>query len=321
VTGVQTITVIDAEADQRLDRWFKKHFPQINHGRLEKLLRTGQVRIDGKRAQASDRLVSGQSVRIPPLDLDPAAPGAEKHVSDRDAAELRRLIIYQDDVMIAINKPPGLAVQGGPGTLRHIDGMLDALRFDFDERPKLVHRLDRDTSGVLVLARTTRAAAFFSKAFQMKDSEKTYWAVVVGVPSPRDGRINSKLAKTGTQGRERVATVDEDGQNAITDYETIEHAWPKAAWLRLTPITGRTHQLRVHCASIGTPILGDGKYGGAGAFLPGSEIARQVHLHARELILPHPTGKPVKLTAELPPHMVKTFAYFGFEPGAGKKRA
>lgn len=319
MTGVQTITVIDAEAEQRLDRWFKKHFPQIGHGKLEKLLRTGQIRIDGKRATAGDRLVSGQSIRVPPLDLEPAAPGAEKPVSDRDAAELRRLIIYQDDFIIAINKPPGLAVQGGPGTLRHVDGMLDALRFDFDERPKLVHRLDRDTSGVLVLARTTRVAAFLSKGFQSKDTQKTYWAIVAGVPTPRDGLIDSKLAKSGTKGRERVAVNGEDGQNASTHYETIEHAWPKAAWLKLTPITGRTHQLRVHCASIGVPILGDGKYGGSSAFLQGSDdIAKQVHLHARELILPLPSGKSVKLTAELPPHMVKTFAYFGFEPGAAK---
>jgi 23S rRNA pseudouridine955/2504/2580 synthase len=316
MTGVQNIVIVDAEAEQRLDRWFKRHFPQVGHGRLEKLLRTGQIRVDGKRASAGDRLTSGQSVRIPPLDLTPEAAGSERQVSARDTAELRRMVIHQDDDVIVLNKPAGLAVQGGPGTLRHIDGMLDALRFDAPDRPKLVHRLDRDTSGVLVLARNAKAAAFLAAAFKSRDSHKTYWAAVAGVPSPRDGRIDLPLAKAGGRGRERVAVGGDEAQPAVTLYETIEHAWPRAAWLKLTPITGRTHQLRVHCAELGTPILGDGKYGGSDVFLQGADIAPQVHLHARRLVMPHPKGGTLDVTAEMPPHMVKTWAYFGFELGS-----
>lgn len=317
--GVQTITVTDDEGELRLDRWFKRHFPQIGHGRLEKLLRTGQIRVDGKRAAAGDRLISGQSVRVPPIDLE-TTEGTERTltVSARDAASLQAMIIHMDDDVIALAKPAGLAVQGGPGTTRHIDGMLDALRYGRDERPRLVHRLDRDTSGVLILARSPRAAAALAKSFQSKDSEKTYWAAVVGVPKPRRGTIDLRLAKTGTKGRERVAAGGEDAQKAITLFETIDAAAPRAAWLKLMPITGRTHQLRVHCAAIGTPILGDGKYGGGGAFLPGTGIAEQVHLHARRLVIPHPRGGSLDLTADLPPHMVQTWKYFGFELGAAK---
>ena len=319
MSGVQTIIIVDDEADLRLDRWFRRHFPQVTQGRLQKLLRTGQVRIDGKRADAGDRLLSGQAVRVPPLGEAPAAE-TSRPVDPRDAKELQALVIHRDDAVLAINKPPGLAVQGGTGTHRHLDAMLDALRFDAAERPRLVHRLDRDTSGVLLLARSAKAAAALARAFQSKQAQKLYWGVVAGVPKPPRGTIDLGLAKrAGTGGREHVAHDEEAGQRAVTSYQTIDAASPRAAWLALLPLTGRTHQLRVHCAALGTPILGDGKYGGAAAFLPGSDIARQLHRHAHRLCLPHPAGGTLDVTAELPPHMVETFRYFGFEQGHAKQ--
>ncbi len=310
MTGVQSLVVAEGEAELRLDRWFKRHFPDLSHGRLEKLLRTGQVRIDGKRATAGDRLAPGQVVRVPPL-----APTTAKKlpvVDPREAEALRRLVLHRDDDVLVIDKPAGLAVQGGAGTTHHLDGMLDALRFEALERPRLVHRLDRDTSGVLVLARTAAAAAHLAEAFRAKETEKVYWAVVVGVPSPRAGRVDRPLAKKRGHGGERVATDDADGQRAITDYRTLDAAGRRAAWLELSPVTGRTHQLRVHCTVLGTPILGDGKYGGAGAFIPGAGLPAQLHLHARRLRLPHPRGSFLDVAASLPPHMRETFGYFGF---------
>jgi len=310
VSAVRSIAVADADAEIRLDRWFKRHFPDLSHGRLEKLLRTGQVRIDGRRASAGDRLAPGQVIRVPPL--APTTPKPARAIDAHEAASLRRLVLHRDADVLVIDKPAGLAVQGGAGTTRHLDGMLDALRFDAAERPRLVHRLDRDTSGVLVLARTAAAAARLAEAFRDKTTEKTYWAVAVGVPAPRSGRIDKPLAKRRGHGGERVAAADEDGQRAITDYRTLDTAARRAAWLELTPVTGRTHQLRVHCTVLGTPILGDGKYGGAAAFLPGAELPPQLHLHARRLRLPHPLGGVLEVTAPLPAHMRETFGYLGF---------
>jgi 23S rRNA pseudouridine955/2504/2580 synthase len=311
VTGVQTIAVADTDAEIRLDRWFKRHFPALAHGRLEKLLRTGQVRVDGRRASAGQRLAPGQVIRVPPL--APATPEPPRPaVGEREAAALRALVLHRDDDVLVIDKPAGLAVQGGAGTTRHLDGMLDALRFDAAERPRLVHRLDRDTSGVLLLARTAAAAAHLAEAFRGKDAEKLYWAVVIGVPSPRAGRINQPLAKKRGHGGERVAAAGEEGQRAITDYRTLDTAARRAAWLEMAPVTGRTHQLRVHCVALGTPILGDGKYGGAAAFLPGAELPPQMHLHARRIRVPLPRGGVLEVSAPLPAHMRETFRYLGF---------
>ncbi len=310
MSGVQSLMVADTEGELRLDRWFKRHFPDLSHGRLEKLLRTGQVRIDGKRASAGDRLAPGQVVRVPPL--APTTPKPPPMIDPREAESLRRLVLHRDDDVLVLDKPAGLAVQGGPGLTRHLDGMLDALRFDGAERPRLVHRLDRDTSGVLLLARTVAAAAHLAEAFRAKETEKLYWAVVVGVPAPRAGRIDKALAKKRGHGGERVAIADEEGQRAITDYRTLDAAGRRAAWLALEPVTGRTHQLRVHCGVLGTPILGDGKYGGAASFLPGAELPAQLHLHARRIRLPHPRGGVLQVTAGLPAHMRETFGYLGF---------
>lgn len=313
MTGVQTITVDPGESEIRLDRWFKRHFPELAHGRLEKLLRTGQVRVDGKRATAGQRIGTGQVIRVPPLGAAPTEPPPPRPVAARDAGMMRALVLHQDDHVIILNKPPGLAVQGGTGTHRHIDGMLEALQFDAAERPRLVHRLDRDTSGVFVVARTAAAARFLGDAFRDKTVRKVYWALVVGQPKPRRGKIDSPIAKRATAKGERVVEDEEEGQRAVTWYATVESAGRQASWLAMMPVTGRTHQLRVHCGSIlNTPIVGDRKYGGSAAFLPDLDQDAPLHLHARSIRLPRIGGGTLEVTAPLPDHMREAWAYFGF---------
>ena len=313
---VSQLEVKNDEADIRLDRWFKRHFPRLPHGRLEKLLRTGQIRVDGKRAKGSVRLVAGQIVRIPPGVAAPHAvePARRRPVSAADARWLRSLVLHMDEDVIAINKSPGLAVQGGTSTPRHLDALLDALRFDAPERPRLVHRLDRDTSGVLLLARNTRAASRLAQAFRHKSARKIYWALVAGAVKPAQGKIDIALAKQAGPAGERVAE-DEEGKRAITLYATVERAGKRATWLALMPLTGRTHQLRVHCSEgLGAPVIGDAKYGGDRAMLASESIKPQLHLHARRLVLPHPAGGIIDISAPLPPHMRETWAFFGFDP-------
>jgi 23S rRNA pseudouridine955/2504/2580 synthase len=316
MTGVETVTVRPEDAAGRLDRWFRRHYPGLSHGRLEKLLRTGQIRVDGRRAKAGDPVAPGQAIRIPPLpEMPPPAPiGARAR--KQDVALLRDAVIYRDDHAIVVNKPPGLAVQGGTGTDRHVDALLDGLRFDSAERPRLVHRLDKDTSGVLLIARNAAAAAFFTRAFRDKTTRKIYWAVVVGLPALRQGRIDLALAKAGGAGRERVHADAEAGKAAVTYYTVLDHTGERASWLALLPVTGRTHQLRAHCAALGTPILGDGKYGGAAAHLAGGADAQRLHLHARSLEIPHTNGGTLRVTAPLPSHMRKTWEFFEFEHDA-----
>ncbi len=316
MSGVKSLTVAGEEDALRLDRWFRRHFPGLGHGRLEKLLRTGQVRVDGRRAKAGLRLAAGQIIRVPPIvDAGPKpAPAAPPPLGRRQVAELCRRVLHMDDEVIAFDKPPGLAVQGGSGVARHLDAMLDGLRFDRPERPRLVHRLDKDTSGVLLLARGAAAAARLAGAFRKGSVRKLYWAVVVGVPRPRRGRIDLALDKRPGKGGEKV-TASGAGRRAVTLYATVEVAGRRAAWLGLMPLTGRGHQLRVHCAALGTPILGDGKYGGAGAFLKGDGIARKLHLHARSIALPRPGGGLLRVTAELPAHMRQSWRQLGFELG------
>jgi len=319
--GARSIAVAVGDGNIRLDRWFKRHFPALTHGRLEKLLRTGQVRLDGKRAQASDRVQPGQTVRVPPLgNLALArAPTSSAPVSSGEAKALQDAVLYRDADLIALNKPAGLAVQGGSGVDRHLDGLLDALRFDAAERPRLVHRLDRDTSGVLVLARTARVAAELAAAFRGKTTRKIYWAAVVGLPKPREGKIDLPLAKLQGRLGERVMPDEDDGKPAITRFQVVSHASNKLAWLVLMPITGRTHQLRAHCVALGTPILGDGKYGGRASRPEGVPEPRKLHLHARTLVLPRPDGSVLKLTAPLPAHMKATWRFLGFEESEGKE--
>ena len=318
MTGVQTLEVSADEADLRLDRWFRRRFPALSHGRLEKLLRTGQVRVDGKRAKAGARLAAGQTVRVPPLpDADnKTRPRRRRAVDDRDAEALVASVLHRDDHVIAINKPPGLAVQGGSRTTRHLDAMLDALRFDAKDRPRLVHRLDKDTSGVLLLGRTARATAALAETFRRHTAVKTYWALTTGVPKPRRGRIDLPLAKGPGRRGERVAPDSIEGKRAVTDFSVVEAAAKRAAWVALRPETGRTHQIRAHLAAIGTPIMGDGKHGGAGAMDVGPPLSRQLHLHAREIAVPHPSGGTLTVTAPMPRHMAAAWAFFGFDESA-----
>jgi 23S rRNA pseudouridine955/2504/2580 synthase len=317
--------VSDDEADIRLDRWFRRHYPDLTQGVIQRLCRTGQVRIDGHRAAAATRLAPGQSVRVPPLPALPEPPAettVTPPVDPRSRAELERMILYQDDQLLVLNKPAGLPTQGGPGISKHLDGMLRALATSPREKPRLVHRLDRDTSGVLVVARSPGVAAALAAAFRSRAVLKTYWAVVVGRPVPVAGRVELSLSRgdpSFAAARGARVTIaepgDTDAAHAITDYRTLDHAARKLAWLELSPLTGRTHQLRVHCLALGAPILGDEAYGewresGNTALVEG--FSQQLHLHARRLTLPHPAGGMLSVEADLPPHMAATFRALGF---------
>jgi len=332
MSGVRQVGVGAEDADQRLDRWLRRLHPQVSQARIERMCRKGEIRVDGGRVKPSTRLEAGQSVRLPPIADEALPPAPEAAVSEADAAMIRAAVLYRDDEVIALNKPPGLAVQGGTGTRRHVDGLAEALRFGAAEKPRLVHRLDRDTSGVLLLARSARAAAALARAFQARSTRKVYWAAVAGAPSPRAGTIRTGLVKApghGTSGEaekmlvvafDRVAAT-EGAKRAVTDYATINAAAGRAAWLALEPVTGRTHQLRAQMAAIGHPIVGDGKYGGSGqenrgdgwGAQLGGGVSRKLHLHARSIDVPHPTtGKRLVVTAPLPEHMVRTWELFGW---------
>jgi len=302
----------------RLDRWFKQHYPDLGHGHLQKLLRTGQVRVDGGRVKSGARLEEGQSIRIPPLKTKDRQEKAKPSISKADTKDMRSRVLHRDDDIIILNKPPGLAVQGGSRLKRNLDAMLDALRFSKAEKPRLVHRLDKDTSGVLLLARHAAAARALTKAFRNKEVRKIYWAVVVGVPSPEQGTIDLSLAKLPGTGGEKVVAGVPEGKSAETRYRMVGSAGERAAWLIFEPLTGRTHQLRVHAAALGSPILGDGKYGRRKAFLDNEEIAARLHLHARAIRFPHPNGNMMDAMAPLPNHIQKTFRVLGFDAGEVK---
>jgi 23S rRNA pseudouridine955/2504/2580 synthase len=313
MSGVELRAVAADEAELRLDRWFHRHFPELAHGRLQKLLRSGQIRVDGRRAAANARLRAGQSIRVPPFGEPARGPAPRRNdatVSPQDADWLRSLILHEDGALLVLNKPAGLAVQGGTRTTRHLDGMLGALAAG-GERPRLVHRLDRDTSGLLVVAKTAAAAARLTEAFRRHRVDKLYWALVVGRPAAAEGVIDRALAKQPGRRGERVEGAA-DGQPARTRYRTVARAGKIASWLALQPLTGRTHQLRVHCALLGTPILGDRKYGGPAACPEGAPAG--LMLHAREIRLPHPDGGSLALTAPLDPAVRAGFAWLGFEP-------
>jgi len=319
---IQILTVAADEGELRLDRWFKRHFPSVGHGLLEKWLRTGQVKVDGKRAKSNQRLEPASSIRVPPLPEalppDEQSPGPRKAeyppVDDKTARMLADAVLYMDEDVLVLDKPPGLAVQGGTGMAdHHLDAMLDALKFDAAERPRLVHRLDKDTSGVLVLGRNVAATAKLAASFKSRAAQKCYWALVVGVPKLRQGRIDAPLAKMPGRMGDKVAVDEDEGKRAVTWYRVVDLAGKRTAWLELEPRTGRTHQLRAHCLLMGTPILGDGKYGGKEALIEGTGVSRKLHLHARAIRMPHPRHGTIEVIAPLPPHIAASFAFFGFE--------
>lgn len=320
---LQQIAVDADEEGMRVDRWFKAHFPGLGFAPLQKLLRTGQIRVDGGRVKADTRLKQGQLVRVPPLAMESKIEVlTPRTMRDKGDAELlQRMLLHEDDKLFVFNKPAGLAVQGGSGISRHVDGMLEAWRNRKGEKPRLVHRLDRDTSGVLVVARTRQAAVRLTAAFRERTTRKLYWALVKGVPSPREGKISTWLLReqTAEGDRMRIARHGEpDSDHAVTLYRTVDTAGQALSWLEMEPETGRMHQLRVHAAHIGTPILGDPKYFEADSnwTFPGG-IQNRLHLHARRLIIPHPAGGRLDVVAPLPPHMQQSWNLLGFDEADG----
>ena len=314
---VRQFTVGADDDGVRLDRWFKRHLPQVGFVTVSRWARTGQIRVDGKRADPADRLSKGQVLRVPPGgEPTERKPRARKPLSEAQIELADAMVIHRDRAAIVLNKPPGLATQGGSGTYEHVDGLLDAY-VQNGPRPRLVHRLDKDTSGVLLIAATPGSAAYFSRHFSGRSARKIYWALVVGVPDIEDGLIELPLAKQpGTGGEKMMVDKSGEGQSARTRYRVLDRAGNRAAWVELQPLTGRTHQLRVHMAAIGHPIVGDGKYGGQDAFLSGT-ISRKLHLHARRLLIDHPDGTPLDVTAELPEHFAASLAGLGFDPADG----
>ena len=314
MSGVRQQYVARDEDGMRLDRWFQTHFPQVTFGHLQKLLRSGQVRVDSGRAKSNTRLSSGQLIRIPPIDAAP--PRDPDAVNPRDAEALRDLILYEDDELYVFNKPHGLASQGGSGVKRSMDSMLKSLPNKKGEAPRLVHRLDRDTSGCLVVAKTKAAATHFGAVFASHQARKIYWAVVWGNPHPKQGSISCFLAKQPIGDGEQMVVVPQGTPGAVHSksyYSTTDTAARRFAWVTLKPVTGRTHQLRVHLAQLGNPIIGDPRYFNIDNWTAPDEIAKGLHLHARRIALPMRSGHILDVSAPLPPHMQQTFDVLGFD--------
>lgn len=310
-TNVKHIEVTEDDDGQRLDRWLKKNAPNIPYGLVQKLIRKGQFRIDGKRAKSDTKLQAGQSVRIPPVEQK--IKGAKPKLSEEDAKYIRSLVIFDDGDVIALNKPHGLAVQGGTKMYRHVDGMLDALVNDEGVRPRLVHRLDKETSGVLLLARSGKVAKALGYIFRDRGIKKIYYAIVTPTPEMHEGTIKAPLVKAGGPNRERMVVDEEFGKFAMTDYSVLEHASDKVAFVAFWPHTGRTHQIRVHSEIMGSPILGDNKYRGEVEPIEGVELADRLHLHASRIICKHPMGRGMlDISAPLPSELKKSWKALGF---------
>ncbi|HVV62739.1 MAG TPA: RluA family pseudouridine synthase [Pseudolabrys sp.] len=316
--GVQTVAVTPDESGMRVDRFFEARFPGLSFSHIQRIIRKGEVRVNGKRTQPKNRLEAGQTVRIPPLRLEPPKPRDDAPQAQKDRAFIKSITLYEDDDVLVLNKPAGLAVQGGSGTTRHIDGMLGALRGPGPDaqRPRLVHRLDKDTAGCLLVAKTRFAASALAKTFRTRAARKIYWALVAGVPRPKQGRVSTYLAKQEVEEDSfmRIAQHgDKDAVHAVTYYAVVETAAQKLAWVSLKPVTGRTHQLRAHMTHIGHPIVGDPKYFGKENWeLPGG-MQDKLHLLARRIVVPHPRGGTIDATAPLPDHMKQSWNLLGFD--------
>jgi len=319
----RTFIVADDDDGIRLDRWFKRHMADVSFNLVSRWARTGQLRVNGKKATPGDRVEAGQEIRVPPAEAAPARAGRPQPrrelLTDDEIRFVRDMVIHEDPHAFVLNKPPGLATQGGTKTNKHLDRLLDGLADDRG-RPKLVHRLDKDTSGALLVARTARSAGHFAKAFSGRTARKIYWALVAGVPSGESGEIDAPLAKQPGTGGEKMQIDPEHGSPAKTRWRVLDRAGNRAAWVELQPLTGRTHQLRAHMASIGHPIVGDAKYGGPDAFLTGG-VSRKLHLHARRLKIDAPEGGKIDVTAELPAHIAETLHTLGFDLELGERPA
>jgi 23S rRNA pseudouridine955/2504/2580 synthase len=315
-TKVQTVAVTADEAGMRVDRFLEARFPSLSFSHIQRVIRKGELRVNGKRADAKDRLAEGQSVRIPPLRLDVPKTSDLSEAEQKTREFLRSITLYEDDDVLVLNKPMGLSVQGGSATTRHVDGMLDVMRDKSGQRPRLVHRLDKDTAGCLLVAKTRFAASSLAKTFRSREARKIYWALVAGVPKPQQGRISTFLAKDEREDEfvMRIARHGEEGaSHAVTYYAVVESSAQHLAWLSLKPVTGRTHQLRAHLAHIGHPIVGDAKYFNRENWtLPGG-IQNRLHLLARRIAVAHPRGGLIDLTAPLPPHMVQSWNLLGLD--------
>jgi 23S rRNA pseudouridine955/2504/2580 synthase len=314
---VQTVVVTADENNMRVDRFLEAHFPGLSFSHIQRIVRKGELRVNGKRADSKDRLETGQNVRIPPLRLDaPKVAGELSEAEGKTLETLKEMILYEDADVLVLNKPAGLAVQGGSGITRHIDQMLEVMRDAKGQKPRLVHRIDRETSGCLLVAKTRFAATALTGSFRHRSARKVYWALVVGVPKPKQGRISTYLAKD--EGEEdtimRVAAHgDEGASHAVTYYAVVEASASKLSWISLKPVTGRTHQLRAHMDHIGHPIVGDPKYFNKENWqLPGG-LQNRLHLLARRIVIPHPRGGFIDATAPLPPHMLQSWNLLGLE--------
>jgi 23S rRNA pseudouridine955/2504/2580 synthase len=317
--GVHTVAVTPDESGMRVDRFLEARFPGLSFSHIQRIIRKGELRVNGKRAQPKDRLQAGQAVRIPPLRLDQPRPvSADRAADDETRDFLQSITLHEDADVLVLNKPMGLAVQGGSGTTRHLDQMLEVMRDAKGQRPRLVHRLDKDTAGCLLVAKSRFAATALAKTFRTRAARKIYWALVVGVPKPRQGRISTYLAKDEREDESimRIARHGEEGaSHAVTYYAVVDTAAQELAWISLKPVTGRTHQLRAHMAHIGHPIVGDPKYFDKENWqLPGG-IQNRLHLLARRVVVPHPRGGTIDITAPLPPHMQQTWNLIGFDAG------
>ena len=316
-TKVQTVVVTADEDNMRVDRFLEARFPGLSFSHIQRVVRKGELRVDGKRADSKDRLQAGQSVRIPPLRLDaPKVPGALSEAAHKTLDALKAMILFEDDDVLVLNKPVGLAVQGGSGTTRHIDQMLEVMRDAKGQKPRLVHRIDKETAGCLLVAKTRFAATHLTGAFRHRSARKVYWALVAGVPKPKQGRISTYLAKEESEDDTimRIAAHgDEGASHAVTYYAVVEASAQKLAWVSLKPVTGRTHQLRAHMAHIDHPILGDPKYFTKENWeLPGG-LQNRLHLLARRIVIPHPRRGVIDVTAPLPPHMLQSWNLLGLE--------
>ena len=310
---VKMITVDEKDDNIRLDRWFARHYPELKNGQLQRLIRGKNIRVNGAKTSADTRLHTGDILRVPPMDVSEKS-NLPRRLSKADIEFMQSLVIHKDDDVIVLNKPSGIAVQGGSGQARHIDGMLDALRFEKDEKPRLVHRLDKDTSGILLLGRSANAAAKLAEAFASREAKKVYWALVYGKPKLLSGKIDAPLAKmSGEKGGEQMRVDFENGQKAQTLYHVIDSLAKKVSWLEMMPLSGRTHQLRVHCLTLNTPIVGDGKYMDKTRENMGLQDENKLHLHARAIKIPHPRKGTLEIFAKIPQHIKNSFEFLGFD--------